>query len=350
MPVWSRRRALRSLFGATLAACEGTTRTAGPRIADASTTPESAAQTPASQSMGPSGLGSLDDLAPAARVAFTDGRGFARLPPPRAHEWRAIRPEPAQSVDDFLAAGLRRRARPRDTLVLLPLGRFPYDVIEGPDFVGLVRTPPTADLADLLTAFFATTTTILAGDDFPAADVPYRELRGHRQFAAPAILRHVAARAPDDAYGMITLVNVDLFAWNEQEFAFGFSVAEDRLGVVGFSRYDPSFFGGARPDDLDGAILRRSARVLVHECGHLFGLAHCQHFRCVMNGVSDLAEIDRLPMHLCPVCLRKLQLVTDLDPTAYYRGLAPIVERLGLLDEARWLARRLAILDAAALG
>ncbi|HET6584331.1 MAG TPA: archaemetzincin, partial [Nannocystaceae bacterium] len=128
--------------------------------------------------------------------------------------------------------------------------------------------------------------------------MPFREHRGHRQYAAPALLRRVAERLPDDAYGMLTLVNVDLFAWAEQEFAFGFSIAEDRLGVVGFSRYDPSFFGGERPDDPSAAILRRSARVIVHECGHLFGLAHCQHFRCVMNGVSDLPEVDRLPLHL----------------------------------------------------
>jgi predicted Zn-dependent protease len=29
-------------------------------------------------------------------------------------------------------------------------------------------------------------------------------------------------------------------------------------------------------------MLRRSARVLVHETGHIFGLKHCVHFLCIM--------------------------------------------------------------------
>ena len=290
-------------------------------------------------------VGSLDDLATADRIAFTDTRGFAPLPAPRPREWRAIRSEPAQSVDDFVAAAVPAVAPPRNALALLPLGRFPFDVLEGPEFVGLVRTPPLADLAEFVTAFFAMPTTVLATSDFPADEVPYREHRGHRQYEARTLLHHAAALRPDDAHGMVVLVNVDLFAWAEQEFAFGFTLDRERLAVVGFSRYDPSFFGGERPEDLEVVILSRSLRILVHEIGHVLGLAHCLHFRCAMNGVAHLGEVDRLPLHLCPVCLRKLQLVTGLDARAMYRAVVPVALRLGLVDEVRWLHRRLVVLD-----
>ena len=39
----------------------------------------------------------------------------------------------------------------------------------------------------------------------------------------------------------------------------------------------------------------------------MFGISHCVHFHCRMNGSDSLEESDRSPMHLCPVCLRKLQ-------------------------------------------
>jgi archaemetzincin len=60
-----------------------------------------------------------------------------------------------------------------------------------------------------------------------------------------------------------------------------------------------------------------------------------------MNGVAHLDELDELPLHLCPVCLRKLHLVTGLDPHARDRALLPVFERLGLVDEGRWLAGRI---------
>lgn len=342
MPPCSRRHALAGLASAAIVACD-----AGARVEEVlhgHATAAAQPPTPREVSLGSEALGSLADLEPAERRAFTDERGFAPLPPARPREWRTIRRERAQTVDDFLAARPVPRAAPRDALVLLPLGRFPFDVLEGPDFVGLVRTPPLADLADFVAAFFATRATVLTMRDFPVDAVPHRPVRGHRQYDATALLRLAAEQAPDDAHGLIALVTVDLFAWPEQEFAFGFTLDRERLAVVGFSRYDPSFFGGERPDDLDGVILRRGLKVLVHEIGHVFGLAHCLHFRCAMNGVADIAELDRLPLHLCPVCLRKLQLVTGLDPRAVYGALLSIAERLALADEALWLRRRLDVL------
>mmetsp|Transcript_23424 Transcript_23424/g.38762 ORF Transcript_23424/g.38762 Transcript_23424/m.38762 type:complete len:97 (+) Transcript_23424:765-1055(+) len=56
----------------------------------------------------------------------------------------------------------------------------------------------------------------------------------------------------------------------------------------------------------DSLALRRALQTLVHESCHLFHLEHCVYYQCVMNGANHLAESDASPMHLCPICLRKL--------------------------------------------
>jgi len=53
----------------------------------------------------------------------------------------------------------------------------------------------------------------------------------------------------------------------------------------------------------------------------MFGLTHCTFFNCLMNGSNHLAESDRRPLHVCPVCLRKLQWSIGLDVLARYTAL-----------------------------
>lgn len=54
-------------------------------------------------------------------------------------------------------------------------------------------------------------------------------------------------------------------------------------------------------------FLRRCCMVLVHEMTHLFGLKHCIHAACLMNGVNHLDEADRRPFAVCPICVAKFR-------------------------------------------
>ena len=138
----------------------------------------------------------------------------------------------------------------------------------------------------------------------------------------------------------------DLYPEDDWNYVFGYASLHARVGVYGFARYDPAFFGERRPADVDTLILRRGTQVMSHEIGHMFGMQHCVHYSCNMNGSNSLEESDTQPAHLCPVCLRKLHMVTDLDVVARYTALDRFYRDHDLEPEARWVEARLSFIEA----
>jgi archaemetzincin len=106
-------------------------------------------------------------------------------------------------------------------------------------------------------------------------------------------------------------------------------------------RADPLFWNEETGEGTKTLVLQRAAKVLTHETGHMFGFAHCTHFECNMNGSNNLPEPDGAPMHLCPVCLRKLHHGLGFDPGARYQRLSEFYLAHELKEEARWLENRL---------
>jgi archaemetzincin len=106
-------------------------------------------------------------------------------------------------------------------------------------------------------------------------------------------------------------------------------------------RYFSQFWGQEESVDTYYLALRRSCKVLVHEVGHLFGLAHCIYYRCAMSGSNSLEESDRRPLRLCPICLKKLQWNRGFDMTKRYERLKRFFENQDLKEEAAWIDLRL---------
>lgn len=93
-------------------------------------------------------------------------------------------------------------------------------------------------------------------------------------------------------------------------------------------------------------ILVRACKTMCHEMGHMFGLRHCTHFHCLMNGSNHLAESDSRPSFLCPICLRKLQHVCKFDIIQRYKDMKDFWAEQGLRTHTDWLERRLSKLLA----
>jgi archaemetzincin len=166
-------------------------------------------------------------------------------------------------------------------------------------------------------------------------------MTGRRQVLTTDVLHWLKGKLPGDGFCLLAITMEDLYPEASWNFVFGQASLDERVGVYSFARYNPTFYGEPQGEDYPALLLQRSIKVLTHETGHMFGLTHCVYFNCVMNGSNHLQESDRRPLHLCPVCLRKLQFSVGFDVVKRYATLAQFDRQAGLEDEAAWLDRRL---------
>ncbi|KAI9162821.1 hypothetical protein HJFPF1_04414 [Paramyrothecium foliicola] len=173
---------------------------------------------------------------------------------------------------------------------------------------------------------------------------------------------------PADAYAMAMLTDHDLYEDEEDDFCCGRAFGGSRISVVSSFRYNPALsryadidfkhmwpashckkyvdfmcgeeaenaeqrsktpetsvlslnvispltaaVAAATPvmvpkssEDYAALWLARVARTASHELGHCFGMDHCVYYACAMQGTSNIAEDDRQPPYLCPVCATKV--------------------------------------------
>jgi archaemetzincin len=205
------------------------------------------------------------------------------------------------------------------------------------------HSPSNDKLREFAAAFFAMEVKVLPpvkidGSTFVTRRNPFTN---NPQILTNDVLNFLKARIPADAFCVLAITMEDLYPEPSWNFVFGQASVRDRVGVYSFARYDPAFYGEPRAPGYEVLLLRRSCKVLAHETGHMFGLAHCTYFNCLMNGSNHLVEADRRPLHLCPVCLRKLQSSIGFDVLQRYSALEGICRVNGFTDEADWLTRRL---------
>jgi archaemetzincin len=277
-------------------------------------------------------VGDLSALPPSHKRAFAlDSPDFEPIPNPGPHDWLAVRSEPGQTFEDFRALRPNRPTSARHIIYLQLLGEFAPE-----------RSPSIAMLRDFAAAFFAMEVKVLPGVRLSAGCTTRRNPQsGSLQILTGDVLRFLKSRMPTGAFCVIAITMEDLYPDPSWNFVFGEASPSERVAVYSFARYDPAFYGEPRTDDYPALVLRRSCKVLAHETGHLFGLAHCTYFNCLMNGSNHLAESDRRPLHLCPVCLRKLQWSIGFDVVKRYASLERVTREANFTDEVEWLGRQL---------
>lgn len=276
-------------------------------------------------------IGVTNSLSPSLRKAFADSDLFSPVPKPEPADWLASHPEAGQTFTQFARGNPNRPDQTRNTLYFVPLGD--YENSSG---------PALKSLKEFASAYFAMPVKTLPMRALDGLPIKVRSRSGGpNQLLSTDVLNWLEPLVPDDAFCLLAITMEDLYPDEKWNFVFGQASLSNRVGVYSFIRYTPQFNGQQANESAEGLVLRRSCKVLGHETGHMFGIKHCVHFHCLMNGSNHLQEADRQPMHLCPVCLRKLQSSVNFDVTKRYESLKQYSQDASWDDEAAWLGKRI---------
>ena len=314
-------------------------------------------------------LGDLSSCTAALHAACDCQRldRFARISLPGTHDWLAefAERESGQSVAEFEAASDWRAgpSRAQPSLALVPVGEFE----DG-------RAPDVDHIVQYMRAFFQCDVRLLPPVTFDYSnaltDSNAREgSEGQLQLncnPSRALQKRLRALRPKDScFAIMGVTMVDLYPKSDWNFVYGLADPAKKAGVFSFARYDPSgefsLRGGPearksgsvsaktrRPkltDTEHRELLRRCFRLISHEMCHVLGLRHCIYYSCLMNGVNNDEEMDRTPLHLCPICLRKLCSVPMLaghgtaavDVRLRYVDMHEVFTTHGMSEEAEWV-------------
>jgi archaemetzincin len=120
------------------------------------------------------------------------------------------------------------------------------------------------------------------------------------QFDAGTILKALESKSFEGIEKIIAVMDVDLFL-PVFTHVFGEARQRGRIALVSLSRLAE---GTSENPQLSPITLERTAKVALHELGHLFGLTHCENDPCLMHFSGNLEELDLTPLHLCRYCAR----------------------------------------------
>jgi archaemetzincin len=278
-------------------------------------------------------IGDVSKLSPPLQRAF-DPIDHVPMLPPEPTDWLAMFDESAQTFDAHRTGGFPALDATRRVLYIQPLGDLAPEM------------PSLDTLADIVHAYYDLEVRVLPVvplDDVPAQRRGLDRRGGPAQIFSQDVFRWLVPRVPADAQAVIAVTMMDVYPHDNMWFLFGHASFTDRVAIASFARFDPAFYNSeARQTIWRERVLARTAFLVIHELGHTFGLSHCTYYECPFAGINSHRELDRRPLHACPVCLRKLHGALGFDPAAREDTLANVLGAAGLTDEAAWSTRRAA--------
>lgn len=247
------------------------------------------------------------------------------LAPPQEGDWLAAHLETGQTFAEFARITPKTLLLPDATIYLLHLGDF---------------SPQQQEILDItqeyLAAFFQAK--VVVQGRLPLEVVPESARRVHprwdtHQIHTGFILNELLLpERPADALAYLCFTASDLYSDATHNYVLGEARTWERVGVWSIYRNgDP-----AEGPDAWRICLRRTMHIATHETGHILAMKHCTAFECNMNGANSVSEIDRHPLHLCPVCLRKLLWRLRIDADEYLTAMQDFLKTSPVGEEAAW--------------
>lgn len=136
----------------------------------------------------------------------------------------------------------------------------------------------------------------------------YDETTKHSQICVAGILNLLKKVVAEDARCLVALTMYDLYGDDPDLFIAGLAMGNCRVAAFSLYRYDPYLtfndsdwfdYQLKSPSESHAEIverrhllLLRASRLLTHEICHLFGIAHCIFYSCLLNGSGDLGKKD----------------------------------------------------------
>jgi archaemetzincin len=263
---------------------------------------------------------------------------FAKLLPlhtklgkPEPGDWLDRFPETPQTYAQYVRSHPVRASSQRSVIYVQPLGEFsPSEkkIIDlAAEFLGLYFQLPVKTRRRISLDVIPRSARRKPGGD-----------RSEQILTSYVRDKLVKPRLPKDAVALIAFTTADLWPGEGWNYVFGEASLADRVGVWSIHRFgDPA--GG---DDAFRLCLLRTLKTATHETGHMFSIPHCTFYECNLCGSNHLAEGDRHPLNLCPVCLAKLCHATGADPAKRFGALIEFHKAHGLKAEQDFCEKSLA--------
>ncbi|CAF1206374.1 unnamed protein product [Rotaria magnacalcarata] len=306
-------------------------------------------------------LGDTDKLNDDIRRAVTIGidECFLTFPKPKRGDWVTLHKEEGQTVQEFERTKRTVPHSSHKTIYIQPIGPFDHP-----------RAPSLEAISEFSSNYFpGCELEILPQIEF--SDFSKHLQTGKRinkyskqpQYLTGFIIGHLKKMKRRERKNdrrelfCIGVTMADIYPEASWNFVYGLASIDDGIGIYSFARLDPAFpdieAAGPCTDEERTLIFRRAIGVFVHEVIHLFGFEHCIYYSCLMNGAESEEEIDRQPLYLCPVCLRKMYSAMGKEKQHFnviemYTKMLDGCKRLNLKDELQWYKNRLNILNRTA--
>ncbi len=266
------------------------------------------------------------------RPLFLNTIDVEPIPEPGPIDWLASQAEQGQTYDQFESGNFNVPDQNHPYLYLQPIG------------VDALGEQDLELISYYCSAFFNTEVKLLKPLPVDPNRIRSRQnsYTDEPQLHAGDILKLLDQNKPEDAYATIAFTTIDLYPDESWNFVFGLANLRESVGVFSFARYGDRETRG-------NLYLQRALKVMSHEIGHMYGMKHCIYYHCLMNGSNSLDETDRAPMHLCPVCLRKLHEATKPDHLMRYTKLKKTYQTLDLPIAADFARKRVELLIEQAL-